>query len=367
MQTIVFNGKFRSQTATGVQRVAAELLAALGELKLKQHEALRDLDLVLALPKSAVATPLPGFRLTAPGKSDGILWEQIELPQMTGPHPLVNLCNIGPISRQGDMIMLHDAQVYDTPQSYSSMFVRYYRTVTPILARRAEKVLTVSSYSKERLLVAGIAPKKSIDIIPNGVDHVLRYGSDNSILNRLNLRETKYVIAPASVQAHKNIQILLQAARTQMDPDLKLVLYGSADRDTFARIGLIAGPNVEFAGRISDEALRCLVESALAFLFPSLTEGFGLPPLEAMMLKTPAIIARREPMTTLCGEAAIYVDPLEGQAWGEAINLIAKNEQLRQTYALRGHIQAKMYRWEDAAIALAGVMQDTFRPKNIKR
>lgn len=357
MTTIVFNGKFRSQSATGVQRVAEELLTALGALKLRAPETLEGIDLVLAVPKSARMTPLPGFQITAPGRLGGVAWEQLELPWVAGNRPLVNLCNVGPLSRRGDVLMLHDAQAFDTPQSYSPAFVRYYWTLTPRLAARAGRVLTVSDFARERLSLAGVAPFDAMSVVLNGVDHILRLPLDPSIRGQLGLDSRPYIVGPGSVQAHKNVQVLIKAARAFADPDLRLVLYGPSGREDFEALGLVPGDNVIFAGRVSDGAMRTLIEGATAFAFPSLTEGFGLPPLEAMLLKTPAIVSRAGPMPELCGDAALCVDPLDEAAWADAINRIASDAAVRAAYARSGHERAKLYRWSDAAESLAGVLR----------
>jgi glycosyltransferase involved in cell wall biosynthesis len=358
MRKIVFNGKFRAQRMTGVQRVAEELITALGTLKLSDPSAYGDLDLNWAPPRGAALQSIAGVNQIDAGRQGGILWEQLELPATAGSSLLVNLCNVGPLVRRGDVLMIHDAQAFLSPQSYAKAFVLYYQTLLPRLARRASRVLTVSPYARAQLAKARIAPLEAITVIPNGVDHILRCAPDDAVLDALGLLGRAFVLAPASVQAHKNIKVLLKAAASFQD-DLRLVLYGAASRADFAAAGLHVPDAVILTGRIEDGALRSLMQAALAFAFPSLTEGFGLPPLEAMLLGAPAILAEDGPMPDLCADAAVYVASDDPAAWAGAISRMKADDAHRAAVSAAGRAQAQTYTWAKSAKALADVLRET--------
>lgn len=357
MRDIVFNGKFRSQGRTGVQRVAHELISATAALKAAKDPTVAPLSLNLALPRGATPLKTPAIRPLMKAKLKGVAWEQAELPLVGGSNLVVNLCNIGALARKGDVTMIHDAQAFISPQSYSKAFGLWYRTALPILARRASRVLTVSDYSRTTLSEAKVAPYDDITVLHNGVDHILRVKADLSGLDILGLRSRPYVLGLSSVQSHKNIRVLLEAATQFQNRDLALVLYGPAGRADFEAAGMKVPPNVILTGRVTDERLRGLIEGARAYLFPSLTEGFGLPPLEAMILGTPAIVAPCGALPELCGTSAVYADETDPDAWAQAINTLVEDERQRLAYAESGRTHAGAYQWSRTASQLAEILR----------
>jgi len=350
MRSVVFNGKFYAQATTGVQRVARRLIAATAGLAQSTSAAPR---LSIALPANAQQADLPpGLARTPPARWSGNAWEQVELPRAAGGDLLVNLCNIGPLSRRGDLVMIHDAQAFLSPASYSRAFGAWYRTALPILARRASKVLTVSNYARDCLVAFGVAPADKIVVIPNGVDHIADSPSDPGAVRRLDLQGRPFVVAPASVQAHKNIKIVVEAARRLNDRDARIVLFGKDSEEAFLKSGFDPDPRILFAGRVPDAEMRGLIEASCGFVFPSTTEGFGLPPLEAMWLGAPAIVSTGGALPEVCGDAALYADPADVDAFAAAIDAVVSDAALRADLSRRARAQAAQYTWARAADAL---------------
>ena len=155
--------------------------------------------------------------------------------------------------------MIHDAQVFISPNSYSRAFASFYRRVLPALGHRHAKILTVSEFSADQLVRYGVAERENIVVVANGVDHVLTYESQSEILNRLGLATRQFVVGLANVQVHKNIGLLLKAFAAPALGDLKLVLIGAAVREQFEALGHFVPPNVIFAGQVSDGELRALL------------------------------------------------------------------------------------------------------------
>ena len=355
---ILINGKFYSAQMTGVHRVAEELLRALDELA-SAGEITLPRPAKIMLPANAARIPrFQNFETAAPGKLPWVWWEQVELPWRARGDVLLNLCNLGPLAHRGGITMIHDAQIYITPESYSRAFVAWYRVALPTLGWRSRKILTVSDYSRRMLIAHGVARPDRIDVIPNGVDHILRSTPDMSAFKKLGLADKGYVLALAATHAHKNIGLLFDAFR-QM-PDLKLVLIGAADKAAFAAKGQEAPDNVVFAGRVTDDEMRGLMERALCFACPSLTEGFGLPPLEAMLVGCPAIAAPCGALPEVCGDAALYADAHDPAAWIAAINSLRADTELRAEKAAAGIAQASRFTWRNSARLLAEAISSSF-------
>ncbi|MDT0508420.1 glycosyltransferase family 1 protein [Novosphingobium sp. MMS21-SN21R] len=361
LRKIIINGKFLRAAPTGVHRVATELANALAGLVRDNDPDVAGFDLSLWHPfdgaTNATEIAMPR-RLIGP--MTGIPWEQITLPLTKRKGTLLNLCNIGPVLASDALTMIHDVQVHISPASYSRGFRWWYYLTQPILARRNRLILTVSEFSRGEIARVGLCPAERIAVVHNGVDHVLRYPARHEIIDRLALRGRPFVLGLANTQEHKNIAVLLAAfARPELS-DVQLVLFGGANQAAFAQAGLDLPGNVVLAGRVDDGELRALMEHALCLAFPSTTEGFGLPPLEAMLLGCPAIIAPCGALPEVCGDAAMKVGATDVAGWSAAICNLLENPDLRARYAELGRERARQFTWAKAGKQLARAIQSIF-------
>jgi glycosyltransferase involved in cell wall biosynthesis len=349
---VVLNGKFLRAGATGVHRVGHELLRAIGGIEpAGRVEA-------FVPPGDAAFIADPAVPVCEVGSLPGQLWEQIDLPRAARGRLILSLCNLAPVGARNAVTMIHDAQVFITPESYSRTFRTWYRFVLRQAGKRHRRILTVSHFSKAQLVHYGIAPAERIEVIHNGVDHILRVAADRTIVAQLGLRPRHYAVALANTQKHKNIALLLAAfARPEMT-GLKLVLVGGATRQDFEALGHPVPPNIVFAGKASDEALRGLIEEALCLAFPSLTEGFGLPPVEAMLLGCPAMIAPCGALPEVCGSAALAVDPDDPAAWSAALRVLLADPVAWAARSEAGRAHAAGFTWDRAARKLLAVLAD---------
>jgi len=285
-----------------------------------------------------------------------ILWEQVQLPWTARDGLALNLCNVGPILARNAITMVHDAQVYTTPQSYSMPFRLWYRFVQPMLGRRHRLILTVSEYSKSQLVFHGIAPADKIAVIHNGVDHVLAHDRDTGILGAFGLTSGRYAVGLASLQPHKNTEVLLKAFAQPTLSNIQLALFGGVDLGAFeARFGPLPA-NVMLVGRVSDAQLRALLEGALCYLCPSTTEGFGLPVMEAMILGCPAIAAPCGALPEVCGDAALYAAPDDPAAWATAVAGLDANPDKKAALGTAGQRHARQFSWANAAKKLLSTL-----------
>lgn len=349
---LVFNGKFLTNDLTGVHRVAFELIHACGRLRHEGNGA--DAPMEIAVPSNAIlprwhaAQTLDRFRIMH-GVSHGHTWEQLELPWRARGKVLINLCNLAPALKKKSITMIHDAHVFNVPLSYSFRFRSVYRTAIPLIGRFHSHIVTVSRYSQAEIVKHKIAAPEKISVVHNGVDHMLRFKADYDILDKLDLRLRTYVVGLSSDQLHKNIGLLLRAFCDPRLRDVRCVLIGQDRRQEFMQAGFSVPENIVFSGPLSDDELRGLLEAATATVCPSTTEGFGLLPLEGMVLGCPAIVSRRGSLPEICGTAAVYVEPHDAEGWVAAIAHFCRHGDDREAYAQRGRVQAGKFTWSLAA------------------
>ena len=347
---------------TGVHRVAEELILAYADLAEVGGNASTDLYApIVVVPQTARRDiEHDGLVVRKAKFLSGILkdipWEQLHLPWITRGKLLINLCNLGPVIHSSSITMVHDAQVYITPDSYSRGFRAWYKFVQPWLGKNARKILTVSHYSKSELARYGVADSDKIEVIHNGCDHVLRVTPRFEFVSEKGLTPGRYVVALANTQKHKNISVLLEAFRSSRMADLTLVLFGSATRANFVDLGHSVPENVRFVGKVSDEELAALIKHAALYACPSLTEGFGLPPLEAMALGCPTIVAPCGALPEVCGEAAIYADPYISGEWVSAMRQVVDDKALADRLRGLGLDRSAIFTWEQAARRLRAII-----------
>ena len=359
MTRVCFNGKFLSAKPTGVHRVAEELILGIDRLLAEKPGLAEGTEWELLCPKDADRElDLSVIKRRTVGHLTWQPWEQFELPFYASPGLLVSLCNLAPIAKKQAITMIHDAQTFITPDSYSLPFRTWYQFALPRIGKTNRRILTVSEFSKGQLDEYGVAPAEKIEVLYNGLDHVDGTAPDESAAARLGVGETPFALGLANTQAHKNIAVALKAfARPELQ-DYKLVLFGAAGREDFEAAGHTVPDNVVFAGFVSEAELAGLLRKARMMVFPSTTEGFGLPPLEAMLVGTPAICAPCGALPEVCGEAATYAGPDDVDAWTRAIaEHFADSEEKMAERTKAAKAQASQFRWQKSAEKLLSLIK----------
>ena len=366
---LVINGKFLapSTSRSGVHRVAHEMLVALDAVLVENPALARAISCRVVVPAGQDnKLQLSRIRFESDDTSiamsplrrkvRGVLWEQLALPRRAKGDTLISLCNIGPVSHRNAFTMVHDAQVYSSPDSYSLAFRTWYRFILPLLGKRNRGLLTVSGYSRQQLDRFGVAVAARISVVHNGCDHVLRLVPSAAKVESSGLAGTHYVVALANSQPHKNVAVLLKAFQLPELRDVTLALFGSAKREDFERQGHVVPSNVQFLGFVSDEELAGLLQQATALAFPSTTEGFGLPPLEAMALGCPTVVAPCGALREVCGDAPLWAEPHDPIEWATQISKLFKGDAVRANVQRLGLAQAAKFTWKKAAHRLLEVV-----------
>ena len=181
-------------------------------------------------------------------------------------------------------------------------------------------------------------------MIHNAADHILRVRPDED-----EVVKPPYFLVFGSQAPHKNVETVLKAAAAYENRDIPLVIAGGSNGRIFQNTDAGDSEGIIRLGRLSDEALVSLYQKATALLFPSLTEGFGIPPLEAMQLGCPVVASDGGAIPEVCGEAALYVSPRDVEGWVKAMQRIASDAGLRQELRDKGFARAARFTWTDAA------------------
>ncbi len=343
------NGRFLSQPSTGVQRYACEIVRALDVLLTNGHPLASMLQIELLVPKGqTIELPLRRIRTRVVIGARGHLWEQLVLPQsLSG--GLISLCNTGPIALSKHIVCVHDLNTRLYPASYSLQFRTLYRALLPRLGRSANAIATVSCFSADQLVSYGVASANKIKVIPNGHEHALRWKPRHSQKTR-SAADPNTVVLIGSLAPHKNIGLVLGLAPKLAAAGLKIAVAGINNARVFNASGISpAANNIIWLGGLSDDELAALLVDSFCLAFPSFTEGFGLPPLEAMALGCPVIATDRASLPEVCGEATLFASPTDPEAWFQQIIRLRDNEPLRSQLVAKGRLRAKHFSWQKSA------------------
>lgn len=352
-RAIAFNGKFYSGGLNGVHRVADRLIREVDRQVHELPEGERPL-LRLLLPRERSWTPdLRATRFDEQRLGHTQWWEQGLLPGEARGDVLVNLCNLAPLRHRRQLLLLHDAQYQFSDCSYPFRERWGHRLLAPRMARASARVLTVSQYSRAMLDLTGVIARERVGILYNGVDHILDVAADPEALDRFGLAAQGYVLLFGSGKSYKNVDVLFRAFSQPELAGLGLVVVG-ADRAAHERAGLQPPSGTIFTGAVEDEVLRGLYEHALCLALPSRTEGFGLPPVEAMLLGCPAVVAPAGAVPEICRDAALYADIDQPGEWVSAILRLKNDPQLRAAKIAGGRLRAADFTWRRAGERLLG-------------
>ncbi|MCV3208621.1 glycosyltransferase family 4 protein [Mesorhizobium sp. YC-39] len=342
------NGRFLAQPTTGVQRYAREIVSALDALIVGQARLARDVAVELLVPPGSHDTlSLAAIRVRTVGSFGGHAWEQAVLPAYIR-GGLLSLCNTGPLAVRQQILCIHDVNTRACPQSYTLPFRLLYRTLVPALGRTARKVATVSQYSAVELARYGVCPTAKVEVVSNGHEHALRWTPRHSE-QTLAVAGPRTIVVLGSSIPHKNVGLIIGMHERLATAGLQVVVVGASTSRVFGSIGNKKTPNVIWLGRRSDAELGALLSDCLCLAFPSLVEGFGLPPLEAMTLGCPVVMSDRASLPEIGGDAVLYASPCDENAWFDCFMRLVHEEGLRTKLIARGRARTARFQWAASA------------------
>jgi glycosyltransferase involved in cell wall biosynthesis len=337
MLPIVCNTRCLNADLTGVQRYTQKILSAFpGEIQ----------------RLAPLATNSRGIK--------GHVWEQLVLPAKTIGKLLWSPSNTGPLFCQRQVVTVHDLVTLDHPEWFNRRFVSWYNTLLPQLCKKADHILTISEFSRSRILDLFSLPPSRVTMIHNGVDHSF---SELSLTDYpIELPFKRYVLSLGSLEPRKNIPLLLSAWKNILNyipEDIGLVIVGGkGNYRIFRDAGIPADyERVYFTGHISDSYITRLFHHAILFVYLSLYEGFGLPPLEAMSAGIPVLTGELTSLPEVVGEGGWMIDPYSTAECEVALVRLITDEKLRSHLSARALLQASKFTWAETAAKTWRVLQ----------
>lgn len=262
-----------------------------------------------------------------------------------------------------DLILLRHPTVRNTTKSVLTYRAKYlaYRLAIGSAIRRARKILTVSRFTERDISSQYPGSAGRIVVAYEGCDlPVEEDGSGGEVPIRGILKP--YFLYVGNAYPHKNLEAFIPLAKRF--PDVRFVLVGREDyfyRRLARRAEEDGADNIVFAGFVPDSGLVPLYRDAVGYVFPSLYEGFGLPPLEAMRVGTPVIASDRGSLPEILGDAALFFDPDRKGDLPRQVGRVLGDASLREELSLKGRAHAEGFRWEDLAAVTARAYHEAVR------
>ena len=302
---------------------------------------------------------LPGGEQgTARQRLNRLVWTQLELPRLARRHNASLIFTPAPEGYLGQpsipqVVMVHDLRPLSHPER--SLQSLYFRSWVPPLLRRCRHLLTNSRFTALEIQRCTGVPEERISVIPLGYDaDLFRPTAGGGAVGEASPRP--YLLHVGQAYPHKNLERLIRAfARVApLHPELRLVLAGKPHPTETPRLRALVDHlglrrSVEFRAYVPCAHLPDLYRGALALVYPSLWEGFGLPVLEAMACGTPVITSYGSGTEEVAGEAALLVDPADSGSIRDAIALVARDPARRSRLRELGLARAGQFSWSAAA------------------
>ncbi|MDR2056696.1 MAG: glycosyltransferase family 4 protein [Dysgonamonadaceae bacterium] len=336
---IYINGRFLTHHIAGIPRFSYEMCRAMSR---------SGMAITVVAPFDTPRKDYP-FPVEYYGKRKSHLWEQVDLycfMKRKNGALLISFSGLGPVLYKNHLPTIHDLSFWRYPEWFSFSYTLVYKILTPILARKAVSVLTVSQFSKNEIVDLLKIKEDKVAVIPDAVPPELCPKQNETDRNNPEWKE-RYVLMVSARDRRKNFSRTVEAFLSLNLENIKLYIVGDSGT-VFKEKGMIDfhHPSIKLLGRVSDEDLSFYYRRAVFFAYPSMYEGFGLPPIEAMAQGCPVLASDIEPLREVCGEAAYYCNPKDTSSIAEGMKTLLTDNALRQHLIKAGYRQIKNYDWE---------------------
>jgi glycosyltransferase involved in cell wall biosynthesis len=339
---VAINGRFLLNSFGGARRFAMELTERLSRLRG---------DVVLVTPPLPDDVSVPDVPHQIVGRLRGPGWEQIELPfwlRRNGSPLLVNPATIAPLAYRKQITALHDIAPALRPHDFAALFrVQWQLAVRFGMLRKGQRIVTISDASRREIAEQFRVDPARIEVVYPGADSFEL--ADTPV--RSEAPSTTFLVFGRH-GAGKNIRTVIDAAgRLSGSEGLTVHMIGQLDPalQPYAQEADVPAERLEWRGPVSDEQLAAAYRSAVAFIWPSLHEGFGLPPVEAQSLGLPVIASDVPVNREVLGDAAVYFPATDADALASAMAGLAADPVARATLSELGRENAARYTWDRTA------------------
>ncbi|MCR4582032.1 MAG: glycosyltransferase family 4 protein [Prevotella sp.] len=353
---IYINGRFLTRQMTGVERFAYKICKALAQ-------AGQTFTVVCPPAPIQPCYDVSNLQIITYGHGSSHFWEQCVLPFFflgKKNYVLFSFTGLGSILVRHKVMTIHDLSFLENPSWFSKAYYWWYRLTTPLAVLTSRHIITVSEFSRQEILrfYPYLKPER-ISVV---------YGAaDTELFRRLSSTETentdgeeRFALTVSSLDPRKNFAQLIRAF--QGIPDCRLYIVGVRHRvfNDKGKEGVVSvnadspeNENVKFLGRVSDSELVRLYNRAACFIFPSVYEGFGLPPLEAMNCGCPVLASDIPVLREVCGDAAVYFNPHDvGDIHHIILQYLSEGAEKAETLRSKGFTNSGRFSWDASARAI---------------
>ncbi len=266
--------------------------------------------------------------------------------------------------------VIHDLNFFHNREWVGSLPGHYYDYFFPRYIRKANRIATVSEYSKNDISSQFNVPESLIDVVYNGVNQDLHPATEEIKLETRKKYTSgmPYFLFLGLVHPRKNLTRIIEAYnlfRRSTGSQVSLLVVGSTQYWTSdTEIAYTTSPyqkDIYFTGRLPENELNSVVGSSLCLIYASLFEGFGIPILEAMQCQVPVMTSNVTSMPEVGGNAVYYVDPYSVHSISDGMSIIFRDEKLRQQLIYRGLDQLKKFSWDNTATRLWFTIEKTMK------
>ncbi len=347
--TLYINGRYLTRPMTGVERYAYRMCKAL---------AARGQRFVLVCPHAEIQScyDVSDFDIVFWGRGQSHFWEQLVLPVFfigKRDYLVVNFTGLGSVLIRRKVMTVHDLSFLENPKWFSKAYYLWYKMMTPLAIRTSRHIITVSEFSKREMMrFYPFVKEQKVSVVYGAVDEHSFYPQTDASVPR-----EPYALAVSSLDPRKNFERLVEAF--EGISDCRLLIVGGSNRVFTGQGGTgHAHPNIQFLGRVSDADLLRLYNEAACFIFPSVYEGFGLPPVEAMCCGCPVLVADIPVLREVCGDAALYFNPFSKEDIRSTItDYLQRMSTLKEKMRRKGFDRVRLFSWDSSADKLLRVLE----------
>jgi glycosyltransferase involved in cell wall biosynthesis len=344
LKPIYINARFLTQRTSGVHRFAQEIALI---IKREIPEAL------FLAPQNVLESEfLEKLDVKRIGFTSGHLWEQIELPLYLSRKPgiLLNLCNVAPLFWRSNILVLHDLSFFENPTWFNWKFRMFYQFLIPKISLKSIHLFTVSEFSHNEIVNKLRVPSSKITVVYNAVSVRM-----TPIKTK---RKTHQILTVGSIDPRKNFKVIIAALKL-LDLKYNLVIVGGRHGSfNEENIDEVEDERITFTGYLSEQDLVEYYCQSSLFIFPSLYEGFGIPPLEALNCNCPIILSDIPVHREIYQDTAMYFEPNSPVELKNAIEAFSELSDVQKNdLRIKGKEYTKNYNWERSGIKIANYLK----------